>query len=115
MSNSDQEVRELYRKHVPEVACGVVEVVAVAREVGQYTMVAVRSHDSCIDPLSACVGKGAGLSKAIMRELGGGIRVVLWSESVREFIERTMLCRKRGPLRSPKRSEEHTSELQSHS
>jgi N utilization substance protein A len=102
MSNSDQEVRELYRKHVPEVACGVVEVVAVAREVGQYTMVAVRSHDSCIDPLSACVGKGAVLSKAIMRELGGGIRVVLWSESVREFIERTMLCRKRGPLRSPK-------------
>lgn len=102
MNTGDDEVRQLYRKHVPEVASGVIDVVAVAREPGHYTMVAVRSHDSSINPVSACVGKGAVLTKAIMRELGGGICVLTWSESLSEFIANTMLSRSRGPRRSPK-------------
>src|SRR5258708_38464158 len=100
--NSDDEVRRLFRKHVPEVASGVVDIVAVASEPGQYTMVAVRSHDASINPVSACLGKGAVLTKSIMRELGGGICVLTWSESLPEFIAHTMMSRSRGPSRTPK-------------
>jgi len=101
MNSSDDDVRQLYRKHVPEVASGIVEVVGVAREPGQYTMIAVHSHDSSINPVSACVGKGAALTKAVMRELGGGISILEWSESLPEFIARTMLSHRRGRFRPP--------------
>ena len=102
LSSSDDEVRQLYRKHVPEVASGIVDVVAVARDPGRYTMVAVRSNDSSINPVSACVGKGAALNKTIMRELGGGICVLSWSESLPKFIAHTMLSRSLGRCRTPK-------------
>jgi len=100
--STEDEVRRLYGKHVPEVASGMVEVMAVARDPGNYTMVAVRSHDPSINPVSACAGKGAVLTKAIMRELGGGICVLSWSESMPEFIAHTMLSRSPGSRRTPK-------------
>jgi N utilization substance protein A len=101
-SGNDEEVRKLYRKYAPDVAAGVVDVVAVAREPGQYTMVAVHSHDPSINPVSACVGKGAVITKSISRELGGGICVLSWSESLPEFIAHTMLSRGPGTSRTPR-------------
>jgi N utilization substance protein A len=47
-------------------------------------MVAVRSHDSSVHPV-ACVGTQRTLT-SISRELGGGVDIVLWSESLESFI-----------------------------
>ena len=96
------DIRELYRKHVPEVAAGVVEIMSVAREPGRFAMVAAQSHDPSINPVSACVGKGATHTRSIMSELGGGgICVLMWSGSVQELIAHTMLSRRREPSRPP--------------
>jgi transcription termination/antitermination protein NusA len=85
--NPNDEIRRLFQKHVPEVASGTVELVSVAREVGDRVMVAVRSHDPSIHPVSACVGERGTRPKNIMRELGGEkVSIVLWSESPEDFI-----------------------------
>ena len=62
-------VKALFRLDVAEVADGVVEVVAVARDPGRRSKVAVRSLDPALDPVSACVGFHGMRVKNIVREL----------------------------------------------
>jgi N utilization substance protein A len=65
------QIRELFRKHVPQVADGVVEIVSVAREVGHKCYVAVRSHDVIVDPVGSCTGPRGVRLKAIHADLNG--------------------------------------------
>lgn len=62
-------VKALFRLDVAEVADGVVEVVAVARDPGRRSKVAVRSLDPALDPVGACVGVQGARVKGIVREL----------------------------------------------
>jgi transcription termination/antitermination protein NusA len=81
---SNEDIRHLFCKHVPEVAAGKLELVSIARECGKQLVVAVRSLDSSVHPVS--VLRPVHL-KSISRELGGErISVVLWSESPANFI-----------------------------
>jgi transcription termination/antitermination protein NusA len=81
-TNPGDQIRRLFQKHVPEVASGAVELVSIVRDVGDRVLVAVRSHDPSIHPVSACLGKGGMHPKNIMRELDGEkVGIVLWSES----------------------------------
>src|SRR3954470_20767436 len=99
-SQHDEEVRSAFRRHVPEVAAGVVELVSIAREAGRYVMVTVRSHASDVHPVSVCTGPRA---KSIMAELAGDkVTILLWSESVAELIMHTMLPGQMGRSRTPK-------------
>src|ERR1041384_412983 len=85
--NPEDEIRSLIASHVPEVAAGTVEVVAVARNIGDQALVAVRSRDRSVDPVSVFTGKAASNPlKAIVRELGEKIGVVLWREAPRDYI-----------------------------
>lgn len=78
----DADVRHLFQKYVPEVAAGVVELVSIARESGKLVMVAVRSVDSRIHPVSVISYH----VKNIARDLSEKISVVLWTESPESFI-----------------------------
>ncbi|HVM40184.1 MAG TPA: transcription termination/antitermination protein NusA, partial [Acidimicrobiia bacterium] len=49
-------VKRLFELEVPEIADGIVEIKAIAREPGARTKIAVDSHDSNVDPVGACVG-----------------------------------------------------------
>ena len=101
-SEGNEEVWSAFRKHVPEVAAGVVELVSVAREPGSRLLVAVRSHDTQTHPVSACVGKDGARIKSITAELGGEkIAVLQWSDSVKELIMHTMLPGRMGRSRTP--------------
>ena len=81
-TDSDEQIRQLFRTHVPEVATGRVELASIAREPGKLVMVAVRSHDSTVDPVGACVGLRGVHPKTISQELGSDkVSIVLWSES----------------------------------
>jgi len=85
-SHSDEQLRQLFREHVREVAAGFVELVALARGSGRL-IVAVRSNDDRIHPVSACGGLRGIYMKTISRELGGEkLNIVLWSESLESFI-----------------------------
>jgi transcription termination/antitermination protein NusA len=78
---------ELFKNESAEIAAGTVEIVAVAREPGSRSKIAVRSNDERIDPIGACVGQRGVRVSAITDELSGEkIDVIEWSDDSRRFI-----------------------------
>ena len=78
---------ELFKNESQEIAQGVVEIVAVAREPGSRSKIAVKSNDERVDPIGACVGQRGSRVSAITEELSGEkIDVIEWSPDVRRFI-----------------------------
>lgn len=79
---------KLFEAEAPEVANGVVEVKAIAREAGSRTKIAVASQDSHIDPVGSMVGQRGVRVSTVMSELGGEkIDIIEWSPDVKTFIE----------------------------
>jgi len=79
-------VKALFRLEVPEIQQQIVEIRAIAREVGGRTKVAVISRDDAIDPVGACVGLKGSRVQAVVNELGGErIDIVPWSPDPERF------------------------------
>ncbi len=79
-------VAALFGLEVPEINQGIVEIRAIAREVGSRTKVAVISRDDAIDPVGACVGLKGSRVQAVVNELGGErIDIVPWSPDPERF------------------------------
>lgn len=75
-------IRLLFRREVPEIASGEVEIVKVSREAGSRTKVSVRAENPDIDPVGACVGPRGMRLENIIEELNGEkIDVIEWSEN----------------------------------
>ncbi len=73
-------VKQLFLQEVPELEDGVIEVVNIVRDAGYRTKLAVRSHDSKVDPVGACVGMRGNRVKNIIRELNNEkIDIIPWS------------------------------------
>lgn len=78
---------ELFKNESAEIAQGTVEIVAVAREPGSRSKIAVKSNDERVDPIGACVGQRGVRVSAITDELSGEkIDVIEWSDDSRRFI-----------------------------
>ncbi|MBI1802578.1 MAG: transcription termination/antitermination protein NusA [Chloroflexi bacterium] len=76
---------------VPEIANGVVEVRAIAREPGQRSKVAVSARQPGIDPVGSCVGLRGGRIQHIVEELSGEkIDIVPWNPDLATFIANAM-------------------------
>jgi len=79
-------VKALFKLEVPEIMQGVVEIRAVAREVGSRTKIAVISRDDSIDPVGACVGLKGSQVQSVVNQLGGErIDIVPWSPDPERF------------------------------
>ncbi|WKD57473.1 hypothetical protein CAPI_04575 [Corynebacterium capitovis DSM 44611] len=80
-------VRGLFALEVPEVADGSVEIVAIAREAGHRSKVAVKANVKGVNAKGACIGpRGARVSN-IMKELGGEkIDIVDFSENPATYV-----------------------------
>ena len=61
----------LFETEVPEIAEGIVRIVAAAREPGSRSKIAVVSDDSDIDPVGACVGMRGSRVQSVVQELRG--------------------------------------------
>jgi len=80
-------IRRLFELEVPEVAEGIIEIKALAREAGYRTKVAVNSNDDKVDAVGACVGVRGSRIRNIVDELGGEkIDIVRWSDSSQVLI-----------------------------
>ena len=78
---------KLFQQEVPEIYDGIVEVVAVARDPGSRAKIAVRSKDSSIDPVGACVGMRGSRVQAVVNELQGEkIDIIPWTPDAASFI-----------------------------
>jgi len=80
-------IKELFRREVPEVNSGSVEIKAIARDPGSRTKIAVYSHQSGVDPVGSCVGqKGVRVQAVIGELLGEKIDIAQYSEDIDKFI-----------------------------
>lgn len=78
---------ELFELEVPEMHEGIVRIVAVAREPGVRSKVAVYSRDSDVDPVGACVGMRGSRVQAVVQELRGEkIDIVPYVEDAARFV-----------------------------
>ncbi len=72
---------ELFKMEVPEIRHGIIQVKAVVREAGFRSKIAVKSLDSAVDPVGACVGPKGSRVQAVVDELRGEkIDVIPWSD-----------------------------------
>lgn len=62
-------VRKLFAHEVPEIADGTVEIVALAREAGHRTKMAVRANRAGINAKGACIGELGSRVRAVMADL----------------------------------------------
>lgn len=79
-------VAALFHFEVPEIAEGIVEIKAVAREAGSRTKIAVASYDSDVDPVGACVGmRGSRVQNVVSELRGEKIDIIPWTMDVGRF------------------------------
>lgn len=80
-------VSRLFEQEIPEIADGVIEIKAMAREPGYRTKTAVSSTDQRVDCVGACVGVRGNRIKNIVDELAGErIDIVRWSDDMQVLI-----------------------------
>ena len=87
MSRADERyLMKLFEVEVPEIYDGIVEIMAAAREPGARAKIAVRSKDSAVDPVGACVGmKGTRVQNIVQELKGEKIDIVMWDEDITRF------------------------------
>src|SRR5687768_2753261 len=84
-------VLELFKLEVPEIADGVVEIKACARQPGHRTKIAVWSNDNNVDPVGACVGARGARVRQVVNELRGEkIDIVPFSDDSYEFVAKAL-------------------------
>jgi N utilization substance protein A len=80
-------VRKLFSLEVPEIAEGSVEIVAVAREAGHRSKIAVRSKVSGLNAKGACIGPMGQRVRNVMSELSGEkIDIIDYDEDPARFV-----------------------------
>ncbi len=92
LSRRDPElIRTLFELEVPEVADGLVEIRAVAREPGYRSKIAVQSHAQGVDPVGACVGPRGSRVRMVVSELRGEkIDIIPWNPEPARFLAKAL-------------------------
>jgi len=80
-------LKRLFELEVPELQDGTVELMAVAREAGQRSKIAVYSRNENVDSVGACVGPKGMRVQAIVNELRGEkIDIIKWDPDPSKYI-----------------------------
>jgi N utilization substance protein A len=88
---SPQFLIELFKIEVPEVGQGLIEILGAARDPGLRAKIAVRSNDTRIDPVGACVGMRGSRVQAVSNELAGErVDIILHDENPAQFVINAM-------------------------
>lgn len=84
-------VQKLFEKYVPEIESGIVRIVAIAREPGSRTKMAVVSTDPNVDPVGSCIGEGGSRVIEVIKELNGEkIDIVPFSSNPTQFVSNAL-------------------------
>ncbi len=86
--SSPELIKELFKREVPEIASGTVEVKKIVREPGERAKIAVYSNQGGVDPVGACVGQKGVRVQTVTDELGGSekIDIIQWNRDVKIFL-----------------------------
>lgn len=82
----------LFKREVPEVAQGAVEIKEIVREPGNRSKVAVASNQSGIDPVGSCVGQKGVRVQAIIQEFNGieKIDIIQWQDNPKSYVAQAL-------------------------
>lgn len=84
-------VKRLFEKEVPEIAQGLIEIKAIAREAGERTKMAVYSKNDDIDAIGACIGPRGSRVQAVIGEVKGEkIDVFEWNDDIGELVKNAL-------------------------
>ena len=76
----------LFKREVPEVDEGIVQIMGIARDPGSRAKVAVMSRDRDVDPVGACVGiRGSRIQNIVQELKGERIDIVVWSPDIATY------------------------------
>ncbi|OGQ97936.1 MAG: transcription termination/antitermination protein NusA [Deltaproteobacteria bacterium RIFOXYD12_FULL_57_12] len=82
---------KLFEMEVPEIAEGIVKIMAVSREPGFRAKIAVASSESDVDPVGACVGmKGSRVQNVVQELQGERIDIVPWNPDPAKYVSNAM-------------------------
>jgi len=88
---SDEILKKIFYLEIPEIANGLVEIKAVAREAGLRSKVAIYTETENVDPVGSCVGQRGSRIQTIIGELGGEkIDIIEYSEDAEKFISNAL-------------------------
>lgn len=81
-------IEELFKREVPEIANGTIEIKKIVREPGERSKIAVTSTQSGVDPVGACVGQKGVRVQTVIDELGGmeKIDIIQWNHDEKLFL-----------------------------
>ena len=86
-----QLIEGLFAMEAPEIASGVVEIKAIAREAGSRSKIAVYSNYEHVDPVGSCVGQKGIRVTTVMSELNGEkIDIIPWSFDPATYISSSL-------------------------
>ncbi len=84
-------VKRLFELEVPEIASGVVQIKAIAREAGFRTKVSVFSTDPQVDAVGSCVGQRGCRVTRIVEELHNEkIDIIEWDSDIAVYIAKAL-------------------------
>ncbi|MBQ1288032.1 MAG: transcription termination/antitermination protein NusA, partial [Erysipelotrichaceae bacterium] len=84
-------VKRLFEKEVPEIAQGLVEIKAIARDAGERTKTAVYSKNDDVDAIGACIGPRGTRVQAVIGEIKGEkIDVFEWNDDIGELVKNAL-------------------------
>jgi N utilization substance protein A len=82
---------ELFKLEVPEVGQGLINILGAARDAGVRAKIAVKSNDSRIDPVGACVGMRGSRVQAVSNEIAGErVDIIPYDENAAQFVINAM-------------------------
>ncbi|MCI6717242.1 MAG: transcription termination factor NusA [Bacilli bacterium] len=75
-------IKRLFETYIPEIASGVIEVIAIAREPGSRTKIGIKSNNINVDAKGACLGPSGSRIKQINEALNGEkIDIFEWNDN----------------------------------
>ncbi|MCR4855105.1 MAG: transcription termination factor NusA [Erysipelotrichaceae bacterium] len=84
-------VKRLFEKEVPEIAQGLVEIKAIARDAGERTKMAVYSKNDDVDAIGACIGPRGTRVQAVIGEIKGEkVDVFEWNDDIGELVKNAL-------------------------
>ena len=84
-------VKHLFEREVPEIASGLVEIKAIAREAGERTKMAVYSRNEDVDAIGACIGPRGSRVQAVIGEIKGEkVDVFEWNDDIGELVKNAL-------------------------
>jgi transcription termination/antitermination protein NusA len=82
---------ELFKLEVPEIGEGMIEIMGAARDPGSRAKIGVRSRETRVDPVGACVGMRGSRVQAVSNELAGErVDIIPWDDNVAQYVINAM-------------------------